>query len=164
MHNDEPRRYGHVGGGRGYQGRQQQPGQNYSPSANYNYNPGGTGQGHLVGGGHGGSNMQQPPRRRQDRFKRDIHDYSDKIVKQNDVIIKLLKEISSKLSPAQAVGAPIVQNPTQLDQPATTEQRADEVGDEGSQGVPEPMAGDQEEWDEESENIGNAPEPGNWRR
>lgn len=61
---------------------------NYSPSTSYNY------------GHHGGYNgMQQHPRRRADRFKRETINQSDKLVKQNDLIIRLLKEIRDRLPP-----------------------------------------------------------------
>ena len=60
----------------------------YSPSTSYNY------------GHHGGYNgMQQHPRRRADRFKRETINQSDKLVKQNDLIIRLLKEIRDRLPP-----------------------------------------------------------------
>jgi hypothetical protein len=66
---------------------------NYSPSTAFNY-------GHH-GGGY--SNMQQHPRRRADRFKRESLNLNDKVVKQNDMIIRLLKEIRDRLPlpPAQ---------------------------------------------------------------
>jgi hypothetical protein len=64
---------------------------NYSPSTSYNY-------GHQ--GGYNGS-MQQHPRRRADRFKRESINQSDRLVKQNDLIIRLLKEIRDRLPPPQ---------------------------------------------------------------
>jgi hypothetical protein len=66
-----------------------------SPSANYNYNS-----------GNGYSGQQQHPRRRVDRFKRETINYSERIMHQNDLIIKLLKEIRDRL-PAPAVSAPV---------------------------------------------------------
>jgi hypothetical protein len=60
---------------------------NYSPSTAFNY-------GHH-GGGYNG--MQQHPRRRADRFKRETLNLNDKVVKQNDLIIRLLKEIRDRL-------------------------------------------------------------------
>lgn len=65
---------------------------NYSPSVSYNYNPGGT------------QTSQQNPRRRTDRSKREMHNSTDKLIKQNNTIIKLLKEISDKLSAGQSSG------------------------------------------------------------
>ena len=68
---------------------------NYSPSTSYNY------------GHHGGySGMQQHPRRRADRFKRESLNLNDKVVRQNDVIIRLLKEIRDRLPPAAIAPAP----------------------------------------------------------
>jgi hypothetical protein len=64
---------------------------NYSPSTAFNY-------GHH-GGGY--SNMQQHPRRRADRFKRESLNLNDKVVKQNDMIIRLLKDIRDRLPPPQ---------------------------------------------------------------
>jgi hypothetical protein len=61
---------------------------NYSPSTSYNYSPA-TG---VTGG-------QQHPRRRNDRFKRESLNLSDKVVKQNDMIIRLLREIRDRLPP-----------------------------------------------------------------
>jgi hypothetical protein len=65
---------------------------NYSPSSNFNYgyNDGGRPQ-------HGGD--QQHPRRRVDRFRREQFNQSDRAVRQNDLIIRLLKEIRDRLPP-----------------------------------------------------------------
>jgi hypothetical protein len=60
---------------------------NYSPSASYNYSPG------------AGYNGIQHPRRRTDRFKRESLNQNDRVVKQNDIIIRLLKEIRDRLPP-----------------------------------------------------------------
>jgi hypothetical protein len=61
---------------------------NYSPSTAFNYSP--------ATGFNGG---QQHPRRRNDRFKRESLNLNDKIVKQNDIMIRLLKEIRDRLPP-----------------------------------------------------------------
>jgi hypothetical protein len=61
---------------------------NYSPSTSYNYSPA-TG---VTGG-------QQHPRRRNDRFKRESLNLSDQVVKQNDMMIRLLREIRDRLPP-----------------------------------------------------------------
>ena len=61
----------------------------YSPSTNYNY-----GYGHNTG-----YNGQQHPRRRADRFKRESLNYNDRLSRQNDMIIRLLKEIRDRLPP-----------------------------------------------------------------
>jgi hypothetical protein len=81
-----------------------------SPSSTYNYN---SNAGYNQNNGFGG---QQHPRRRIDRFKRETINYSDRIIRQNDSIIRLLKEIRDRLPapPASAVAAnepdQIVQN------------------------------------------------------
>ncbi|MBN1131358.1 MAG: hypothetical protein JXA71_20395 [Chitinispirillaceae bacterium] len=71
-----PNRYGNSGGGYNYN--------NYS-----NQNSGFSGPQH--------------PRRRADRFKRESLNVNDKIARQNDVIIKLLKEIRDRLPPPPPV-------------------------------------------------------------
>ena len=63
---------------------------NYSPSTSYNYSPAGA----FNGGQH--------PRRRNDRFKRESLPQSDRLAKQNDIIIRLLKEIRDRLPPPPA--------------------------------------------------------------
>lgn len=76
--------------------------QAYSPSTNYNY---GNQSSHGSHGNHGNSGFgnQQHQRRKPGQFKRDNHGGgSDRIAKQNDVIIRLLKEIRDRL-PAPAV-------------------------------------------------------------
>jgi len=47
--------------------------------------------------------MQQNPRRRTDRFKRESINLNDKVVKQNDIIIRLLKDIRDRLPPPSYV-------------------------------------------------------------
>ena len=70
-------------------------GKNYSPSASFNYqNNRGQGQGY-----------QQNPRRRIDRFKRESINVNDKLIKQNDIIIKLLKEIRDSLTGSSPIVA-----------------------------------------------------------
>lgn len=71
---------------------------NYSPSTSYNYGH----QGSYNGG------MQQHPRRRADRFKRESINLNDKVVKQNDIIIRLLKEIRDRLPPPPNQEQPLV--------------------------------------------------------
>lgn len=66
----------------------------YSPSTNYNYNHGAN----YSGNGYNGNGYNgQHPRRRNDRYKRETVNSSERIVKQNDLIIKLLKEIRDRL-------------------------------------------------------------------
>ncbi len=66
----------------------------YSPSASYKYSPNGNFQ----------QNAQQQPRRRNDRYKRTSSDLNERIVKQNDQIIKLLKEIRDRLGSSNSGG------------------------------------------------------------
>jgi hypothetical protein len=61
--------------------------QNYTPSMSF---------GHQ---GAGYNAMNQQPRRRTDRFKREALNYNERIVHQNDIIIRLLKEIRDRLPP-----------------------------------------------------------------
>jgi hypothetical protein len=60
---------------------------NYSPSTSFNYSP----QSGYNGGG------QMHPRRRVDHFRRETVNTSDRTIKQNDMIIRLLKEIRDRL-------------------------------------------------------------------
>ena len=74
--------------------------QGYSPSMNYNYNGNQPQHGnHGNHTNHGNSNYgnQQHQRRKPAPFKRDNHGANDRIVKQNDIIIRLLKEIRDRL-------------------------------------------------------------------
>lgn len=64
----------------------------YSPSSNYNY---GYSQNQQFNG------QGQHPRRRVDRFRRESLNYNDRLARQNDIIIRLLKEIRDRL-PAPA--------------------------------------------------------------
>jgi len=83
----------------------------YSPSSNYNYNSTQSQSqhgNHMSHGNHGNStfNSASKPHHRKPggggssgggTFKRDNYGSSDKIIKQNDLIIKLLKEIRDRL-------------------------------------------------------------------
>jgi hypothetical protein len=66
-----------------------------SPSTSYNYN-----------GNSSYSNQQQHPRRRVDRFKRESLNSTDRLLRQNDIIIRLLKEIRDRLPPPPAAVRP----------------------------------------------------------
>jgi hypothetical protein len=72
----------------------------YSNSGGYNYSYNNQSQNQNQGGYNGG---QQHPRRRTDRFKRESLNVNDKIAHQNDIIIRLLKEIRDRLPPPPAV-------------------------------------------------------------
>ena len=94
---------------------------NYSPSTSYNYSP--------AAGFNGGQN----PRRRNDRFKRESLNMSDRTVKQNDLIIRLLKEIRDRLPPPPVV-AQKPADAAQADAPdADDSGQEDEAIDEGGQ-------------------------------
>jgi hypothetical protein len=67
-----------------------------SGGPNYNYNYNNSGGGYNSGGY---SNQGQHPRRRVDRFKRESLNSSDRLLRQNDIIIRLLKEIRDRLPP-----------------------------------------------------------------
>jgi len=72
---------------------------NYSPSTSYNYSP---------QTGYNGGNSQTFQRRRpgQDRFRRDASpNPNDKLLRQNDIIIRLLKEIRDRLPPPNVTAA-----------------------------------------------------------
>jgi hypothetical protein len=60
---------------------------NYSPSTSFNYSP--------QSGYNSGGQMQ--PRRRVDRFRRETLNTSERTIRQNDIIIRLLKEIRDRL-------------------------------------------------------------------
>ncbi len=64
---------------------------NYSPSISYNYSP---------QTGYNG-NTQMHPRRRIDRYRREAPNINDRIIRQNDIIIRLLKEIRDRLPEAR---------------------------------------------------------------
>lgn len=59
---------------------------NYSPSTSYNYQ-----------NGKSRGNSRNLPRRRIDRYKRESIGSYDRLIKQNDLMIKLLKEIRDRL-------------------------------------------------------------------
>lgn len=76
--------------------------QGYSPSTNYNYGNqnqhGSHNNSHGNHTGHGNYGTQQQQRRKNTNFKqRDNHGVNDRIIKQNDIIIRLLKEIRDRL-------------------------------------------------------------------
>lgn len=62
----------------------------YSPSSNYNHSY------NSVGGGYGNP-QQQHPKRKIERFKRDSVNYNERLARQNDIIIRVLKEIRDRL-------------------------------------------------------------------
>jgi hypothetical protein len=119
MNNDDSPRGNSANSGSRNMGTQKYPEKmpNYSPSTAFNYSPG-TG----INGG------QLHPRHRNDRFKRESPSMSDRIVKQNDIIIRLLKEIRDRL-PA----------------PAFQEQKADAAATDAGAPAPDPDAAEDDE-------------------
>jgi hypothetical protein len=104
MHNDDGQKggmYGHARQNRNHLFADKN--QNYSPSMSYNYNPAG-----QMGMGHG---SMQHPHRRTDRFKRELITLQERIVRQNNIIIKLLKELNYRLAPLQSSGGKPVDIP-----------------------------------------------------
>ena len=80
---------------------------NYSPSTSFNYPHAQHGHSHGAGhtqpsGNHSGNEQPHHPRRRTDRFRRETFNIQDKVVKQNDIMIRLLKEIRDRLPPLPA--------------------------------------------------------------
>jgi len=65
---------------------------NYSPSVSYKYS--------QQGSGYNGASS--PGRRRPDQFKRESPIPFDKLTKQNDIIIRLLKDIRDRLPPPES--------------------------------------------------------------
>jgi hypothetical protein len=116
---------------------------NYSPSTSYNYSP---------QSGFNGGNSQMFQRRRppQDqRFRRDVPNPNDRLVRQNDIIIRLLKEIRDRL-PA----LPVVPAETGINEPVIAAPTSHEEWDEdqSSDLVPENNGAPHEE-------SGNAESP-----
>lgn len=70
----------------------------YEKNHNYNSNPNYNSYGNSLYNGNSNSGFSsQHPRRRTDRFKRESLNLSEKLIRQNDVIIRLLKEIRDRL-------------------------------------------------------------------
>jgi hypothetical protein len=102
MNGDEPQRGN--SGGIGNRGNPQQRFSdnrgNYSPSASYNFNT------RNAGGSY--NSPQQNMRKRVNKFQqRPNPNSSDRIAKQNDIIIRLLKEIRDRLPPPPESAEPL---------------------------------------------------------
>jgi hypothetical protein len=74
--------------------RQKQSGQKYNDNKNANYSPSTS---YNYQNGKSRSNTRNVPRRRIDRFKRESMGSYDRLIKQNDIMIKLLKDIRDRL-------------------------------------------------------------------
>jgi hypothetical protein len=62
---------------------------NYSPSISYNYSP--------QTGYNGNTQMHSRRRNNNDRFRREPTNSNERVIRQNDIIIRLLKEIRDRL-------------------------------------------------------------------
>jgi hypothetical protein len=100
---------------------------NYSPSISYNYSP---------QAGYNG-NSQMHPRRRNDRYRRESLNSNERAIRQNDIIIRLLKEIRDRL-PAPSY-APHVEAdaPEQPNESAPTQESFDKDDQVQEHGAPE---------------------------
>ncbi len=95
MNSDETSRNMHYSSNRK---PNQSKGHVYSPSTNYNYGGNQNMHGNHSAAGYG--NQQHHQRRKPNQFKRDGYvGAGDRLAKQNDIIIKLLKEIRDRLPP-----------------------------------------------------------------
>lgn len=99
-----------------------------SPSSTYNYN---STAGYNQGNGFSG---QQHPRRRIDRFKRESINYNDRMIRQNDSIIRLLKEIRDRL-PAPPASTAVTSEPDQNTQEASSNASALENNEPVTEGM-----------------------------
>ncbi len=84
MQNERPRRGRQYIPRKHHGGNQSPRNQNYSPSASFNFNRGGSSQ----------QKHHQQPRRNSDRFKREILAQVERLVKQNNTIIELLSRLN----------------------------------------------------------------------
>ncbi len=108
------------------------PKHSYSPSSNYGYN---YSNGYNSGNNSGYNGQQQNQRRRPDhRFKSGSNghhtNYSERLVKQNDIIINLLKEIRDRL-PAPPVDSTNVADQEYFEQ--DREGQVDQINDQADQ-------------------------------
>ena len=96
-------------GNNNYTPRKQSAGQNfgsnknanYSPSTSYNYNNQGSSTTRDRGG------YQNNLRKKNDRFTKNTPNSNDKLLKQNDIIIKLLREIRDRLPALKQTSSPV---------------------------------------------------------
>jgi hypothetical protein len=97
---------------------------NYSPSISYNYSP---------QSGYNG-NAQMHPRRRTDRFRRDPINPNDRLVRQNDIIIRLLKEIRDRLPEPhypERTGSDVIDQTNEVAGVSESWEKDENVGDSG---------------------------------
>lgn len=99
-----------------------------SPSSSYNFN---SSSGYNQGNGLGG---QQHPRRRIDRFKRESINYNDRMIRQNDSIIRLLKEIRDRL-PAPPASTRVIDEQDQNVEETAANSSASEINETVAEGM-----------------------------
>jgi hypothetical protein len=135
------------------QGRKPFSPNRYSNSGGYNYGYNNQNQSQNQGGYNG----QQHPRRRTDRFKRESLNVNDKIAHQNDIIIRLLKEIRDRLPPPPTVTTEDVE-PGLPQEQNVREQQPDTLlaQNESREGAPEAMAEHAQEEDDSEPDPNNA--------
>jgi hypothetical protein len=129
MMNDDSQRAGMVNLGNRKMGQPKYPEKmpNYSPSTAFNYSP--------AAGYNGG---QQHPRRRNDRFKRESPNLTDRVVKQNDIIIRVLKEIRDRLPQPPGSDQKPPESPEIVDAALDSDDSgADDAGQNGVASEPE---------------------------
>lgn len=108
---------------------------NYSPSTSFNYTP------------QSGYNGNQPmhPRRRVDRFRREPLNTAERTVRQNDIIIRLLKEIRDRLPEPPALerkenlGIEETAESWDMEESAQVQEKTDEPGVDPGSGNNEPV-------------------------
>jgi hypothetical protein len=133
------------------QGRKPFAPNRYSNSGGYNYGYNNQNQ------NQGGYNGQQHPRRRTDRFKRESLNVNDKISHQNDIIIRLLKEIRDRLPPPATVTTEGVESGQPQEQNAKEQQpEMLPAQNEPQEGAPEALDGRTPEEDDSEPDPNNA--------
>ncbi|HEX2956883.1 MAG TPA: hypothetical protein VHO70_08620, partial [Chitinispirillaceae bacterium] len=93
-------------------------------------------------------NGQQNQRRRPDRFKRDNYNHNDRLIKQNDIIIRLLKEIRDRLPAPAATEAEYCEEDQRMESQECSSEDQD-VQEEVDMEVMEPV---NDNYDHEQEN------------
>jgi hypothetical protein len=116
----------------------------YGQSPSYGYNKGGSAP-YAAG--------QQHPHKKVDRFRREPVNYSEKLVRQNDLIIKLLKEIRDRLPAPEVIpGAETGGEATIQNASADVAESGDLPRDEAASAAGD----DAEDQDAEEESPGNS--------
>ena len=125
-------------------------GKSHGYNSNSNYSYGNSMYNGNSGSGYNGQ-QQQHPRRRVDRFKRESISYNERIVKQNDTIIRLLKEIRDRLPAPENTGDDDFQDQTHTDindatdESSSENEQQDEDSPDDQETESEMVAGDMDE-------------------